>query len=225
MYECSSCSNTYAWPQSLYRHFKNKHKDDETVFKDITSPKSSDNSDKEYMDLDESGDDLSESESGDDSTKSESDDDSTESESGDDDNSRKSSTTEDVWDDMILEVYNTEDYATKVSEYEYYQNAEENAEKSAEENAKRDMLEVHTSDLKFNYYKLLLTHHRMQASKMHKKIMAHVKKLHKRYSYRKALRSAIHYRNSMFRRLLEDDISDEETDDDDERTYFEEFSK
>ena len=62
----------------------------------------------------------------------------------------------------------------------------------------------------------------MQASKMHK-IMAHVKKLHKRYSYRKALRSAIHYRNSMFRRLLEDDISDEETDDD-ERTYFEEFS-
>ena len=60
MYECSSCSNTYAWPQSLQRHFKNKHnaKDDETVFKDITSPKSSDNSDKEYMDLDESGDDL-----------------------------------------------------------------------------------------------------------------------------------------------------------------------
>ena len=52
---------------------------------------------------------------------------------------------------MILEVYNTEDYATKVSEYEYYQNAEESAEKSAEENAKRDMLEVHTSDLKFNY--------------------------------------------------------------------------
>ena len=101
------------------------------------------------MDLDESGDDLTEGESWDDSTKSESDDDSTESESGDD-NSRKSSTTEDVWDDMILEVYNTEDYATKVSEYEYYQNAEENAEKSAEENAKRDMLEVHTSDLKFN---------------------------------------------------------------------------
>ena len=62
----------------------------------------------------------------------------------------------------------------------------------------------------------------MQASKMHKKIMADVKKLHKRYSYRKALRSAIHYRNSMFRRLLEDDINDEETDD--ERTYFEEFS-
>ena len=88
---------------------------------------------------------------------------------------------------------------------------------------KRDMLEVHTSDLKFNYYKLLLTYHRMQASKMHKKIMAHVKRLHKRYSYTKALRSAIHYRNSMFRRLLEDDINDEETDDD-ERTYFEEFS-
>ena len=53
--------------------------------------------------------------------------------------------------------------------------------------------------------------------------MAHVKRLHKRYSYRKALRSTIHYRNSMFRRLLEDDINDEETDDD-ERTYFEEFS-
>ena len=140
-------------------------------------------------------------------------------ESGDDDNSRKSSTTEDVWDDMILEVYNTEDYATKVSEYEYYQNAEG----SAEENAKRDMLEVHTSDLKFNYYKLLLTYHRMQASKMHKKIMADVKKLLKHHSYKKALRSAIHYRNSMFRRLLEDDISDEETDDD-ERTYFEDFS-
>ena len=51
---------------------------------------------------------------------------------------------------MILEVYNTEDYATKVSEYANdYQNAEEYA--------KRDMLEVHTSDLKFNYYKLLLT--------------------------------------------------------------------
>ena len=39
----------------------------------------------------------------DDSTESESDDDSTESESGDDDTSRKSSTTEDVWDDMILD--------------------------------------------------------------------------------------------------------------------------
>ena len=207
MYECSSCSNTYAWPQSLQRHIKNKHKDDDTDDeKNITSPKSSDNSDKEHMD--ESGYDSTESE--DDSTESE--DDSTESES--DDTSRK--TTEDVWDDMILEVYNTEDYATKVSEYANdYQNAEEFA--------KRDMLEVHTSDLKFNYYKLLLTCHRMQASKMHKKIMAHVKKLHKRYSYRKALRSAIHYRNSMFRRLLEDDINDEETDDD-ERTYFEEFS-
>ena len=93
---------------------------------------------------------------------------------------------------------------------------------NAEENAKRDMLEVHTSDLKFNYCKLMLTYHRMQASQMHKKIMANVKKLHKRYSYRKALRSAIHYRNSMFRRLLEDDINDEETDD--ERAYFEEFS-
>ena len=152
---------------------------------------------------------IQQSESGDDSTESESGDDSTESESGDDDNS-----TEDVWDDMILEVYNTEDYATKVSEYTNdYQNAEENA--------KRDMLEVHTSDLKFNYYKLLLTYHRMQTSKMYKKIMAHVKKPHKRYSYRKALRSAIHYRNSMFRRLLEDDISDEETYD--ERAYFEEF--
>ena len=203
MYECSSCSNTYAWPQSLQRHIKNKHKDDETVSyeKFNSSPKSSDNSDKEHMDLDESVDDSTESESGDDST---------ESESEDDDNS-----TEDVWDDMILEVYNTEDYATKVSEYANdYQNAEEKA--------KRDMLEVHTSDLKFHYYKLLLTYHRMQASKMHKKIMADVKKLHKRYSYRKALRSAIHYRNSMFRKLPEDDINDEETDD--ERAYFEEFS-
>ena len=216
MYECSSCSNTYAWPQSLQKHIKNKHKDDETDDeKDITSPKSSDNSDKEHMD--ESGYDSTKSEddsteSDDNSTESESDDDSTENES--DDTSRK--TTEDVWDDIILEVYNTEDYATKVSEYANdYQNAEEYA--------KRDMLEVHTSDLKFNYYKLLLTYHRMQASEMHKKIMAHVKKLHKRYSYRKALRSAIHYRNSMFRRLLEDDINDEETDDD-ERTYFEEFS-
>ena len=213
MYECSSCSNTYAWPQSLQRHIKNKHKDDETDDeKDITSPKSSDNSDKEHMD--ESGDDSTESE--DDSTESEDDsteseDDSTESES--DDTSRK--TTEDVWDDMILEVYNTEDYAIKVSKYENdYQNAEEYA--------KRDMLEVHTSDLKFNYYKLLLTYHRMQASKMHKKIMVDVKRLHKRHSYRKALRIAIHYRNSMFRSLLEDDISDEETDD--ERTYFKEFS-
>ena len=158
------------------------------------------------MDLDESGDDSTESESGDDSKGSESDEDSTGSESGDDGNSTKSSTTEDVSNDMILEVYNTEDYVTKVSEYANdYQNAEENA--------KRDMLEVHTSDLKFNYYKLLLTYHRMQASKMHKKIMAHVKKLHKRYSYRKALRSAIHYRNLMFRSLLEDDISDEEMDD------------
>ena len=96
----------------------------------------------------------------------------TENESEDDDDS-----TEDVWDDMILEVYNTEDCAPKVSEYaKDYQNAEENA--------KRDMLEVHTSDLKFNYCKLLLTYHRMQASKMHKqvskmhKIMADVKKLH-----------------------------------------------
>ena len=109
MYECSSCSNTYACPQSLQRHIKNKHnaKDHETVSyeKYITSPNSSDNIplDKEHMDLDESGDDLTESESGDDSTESESGDDgdSTESESGDDDNSTKSSTTEDVWDDDI----------------------------------------------------------------------------------------------------------------------------
>ena len=93
---------------------------------------------------------------------------------------------------------------------------------NAEENAKRPILEVYTSDLKFNYYKLLLTYHCMQASKMYKKIMTNVKKLHKRYIYRKVLRSAMHYRNSMFRRLVEDDISDEETDD--ERTYFEEFS-
>ena len=55
------------------------------------------------MDLDESGDDSTEGESGDDST---------ESESGD-----YNHLTEDVWHDMILEVYNTEDYATKVSEY------------------------------------------------------------------------------------------------------------
>ena len=47
---------------------------------------------------------------------------------------------------------------------------------NAEENAKRDMLEVHTSDLKVNYYKLLLTYHRMQASQMHKKTFADVKK-------------------------------------------------
>ena len=95
---------------------------------------------------------------------------------------------------------------------------------NAEEYAKRDMLEVHTSDLKFNYYKLLLTYHCIQASKMHKNIMAHVKSCTSATGYRKALSSAIHYRNSMFRRLLEDDINDEETDDDDERTYFEEFS-
>ena len=61
---------------------------------------------------------------------------------------------------MILEVYNTEDYATKVSEYA-------NDYPNAEENAKRDMLEVHTSDLKFNFHKRMLTYHRMQASKMH----------------------------------------------------------
>ena len=62
MYTCSFCSNTYAWPQSLQRHIKNKHnaKDDEIVSykKDITSQKSifSDNitPDKEHMDLDES---------------------------------------------------------------------------------------------------------------------------------------------------------------------------
>ena len=93
MYECSSCSNTFAWPQSLQRHIKNKHnaKDYETVSyeKDITSPKSRDNikPDKEHMDLDESGDDSTENESGDETT---------ESESGDDDDS-----TEDVWHDMI----------------------------------------------------------------------------------------------------------------------------
>ena len=51
---------------------------------------------------------------------------------------------------------------------------------NTDENAKRDMLEVHTSEQKFNYYKLLLTYHRMQTSKMHKKIMADVKKLCKR---------------------------------------------
>ena len=77
---------------------------------------------------------------------------------------------------MILEVYNIEDYATKVSEYVMndYQNAEENA--------KRDVLEVHTSDLKFNYFKLLLTYHRMQVSEMRRTIMADLKKLHKRNS-------------------------------------------
>ena len=75
---------------------------------------------------------------------------------------------------MILEVYNTEDYVTKVSKYVMndYQNPEGNT--------KRDMLEVHTSDLKFTYYYILLTYHRMQASKMHKKVMADVKKLYKR---------------------------------------------
>ena len=229
MYECSSCSSTYAWPQSLQRHIKNKHnaKDDETVSyeKDITSPLSSDNiiPDKEHMDFDESGDDSTESESGDDSTESEDDstesesgDDSTDSESGDEDISRKSSTTEDVWDDMILEVYNTEDYATKVSEYA-------NDFQNAKDNAKRDMLEVHTSDLKFNYYKLLLTYHRMKASRMHKTIMTDMKKMQRHYSYRRALRTAIHRRNSMFRKLLENDIKDDD-EQDDERTYFEEFS-
>ena len=134
----------------LKGHIKNKYnaKYDETVSyeKNITSPnsKSSDNikPDREHMDLSESGDyDTStESESGydDNSTESESGDydNSTQSESGDDVNSTYStetSTTEDVW-DMILEVYNTKDYATKVSEYVIndYQNAEENE--------KRDML-------------------------------------------------------------------------------------
>ena len=93
---------------------------------------------------------------------------------------------------MILEVYNIEDYAAKVSEYVMhdYQNAEKNA--------KRDILEVHTSGLKFNYYKLLLTYHRIQANKMQKKIMTDVIKMHKRYRFRKALRLAIHYRSSMF---------------------------
>ena len=98
MFECSSCSNTYAWPQSLQRHIKNKHnaKDDETVSyeKNITSLKyiSSDNirPDKERVDLDESGDYSTENESGDDdnSTESESgyDYNSTKSRSGDDDN-------------------------------------------------------------------------------------------------------------------------------------------
>ena len=86
----------------------------------------------------------------------------------------ESSTIEDVWDDMMLEVYNKEDYATNVSEYV------KNDYQDAEENAKRDVLEVHTSDLKFNNYKLLLTYHRMQASKIHKKIITDVKKLHKR---------------------------------------------
>ena len=136
-----------------------------------SSPKSSDNItlDKEHMDSDESIDNSTESEPGDDSTESESgyNGDSIESESGDDDNSTKSSTIEDVWDDMILEVYNTEDYATKVSEYANdYQNAEKNA--------KRNILKVHESDLKFNYCKLLLTYHRMQASKMPKKIITNV---------------------------------------------------
>ena len=96
------------------------------------------------MDLGESGVDGNsiESEPGDDdkSTESESgdDDNSTESESRDDDNSTDStenstnaSTTKDVLDDMILEVYNTEDYATKLSKYVMndYQNAENNAKR------------------------------------------------------------------------------------------------
>ena len=92
MYECSSCSNTYAWPQSLQRHIK-KHnaKDDETFTHEnnITSPKSSDHiaPDKEHVDLDKSVDDSTENESADESTVSESE---------DDDDS-----TEDVWDDLI----------------------------------------------------------------------------------------------------------------------------
>ena len=69
---------------------------------------------------------------------------------------------------------------------------------NAEDNAKRFLLEVHTSDLKFNYYKLLLAYHRKHASKIYKKMMANVKRMHKRYNYRMAFRSTIHYRSSMF---------------------------
>ena len=43
------------------------------------------------------------------------------------------------------------------------------------EYVKRDMIEVHTSHLKFNYYKLLLFYNRMKASKIHKKITTDVK--------------------------------------------------
>ena len=88
MYESNSCSNTYAWPQSLKRHIKDKHnaKDDKTVSyeKDVTSPNSifSDNTipDKEHIDLGKSEDDDNLI----DSTKS----------------STNASTTEDNWDDI-----------------------------------------------------------------------------------------------------------------------------
>ena len=55
---------------------------------------------------------------------------------------------------------------------------------NAEDIAKREMLKVYTSDVKFNYYKLLLTYYCMQACKIHKKIMTDVKKLQKLYGYK-----------------------------------------
>ena len=58
-----------------------------------------------------------------------------------------------IW--MILEVYKTENYETKVSEYVM------NGYQNAEEYAKCDMLEVHKNYLKFNYCKILLTYNRM----------------------------------------------------------------
>ena len=130
-----------------------------------------------------------------------------------------SSPPEDAWDAMTVAIFNTEDYNNKVSEY--VMNCY--AKQKAHVNAKRDMLDVHVMDLKFRYYKLLLMYHQMRTTEMHKKIMADVKRFCKKYSYKKALRAAIHHCSSMFRSLLEDAINEDEEEDDDRR-YFEQFS-
>ena len=146
--------------------------------------------------------------------------DSEENSSASNDDSNSSSPPEQAWNAMIVAIFNTEEYNNKVSEYVM----SGYAKRKSYENAKRDMMDVHVSDQKFRYYKLLLMYHQMRKTKMHKKIMTDVKRLCKKYSYKKTLRAAIHYRSSMFRSLLEDAINDDEEEDDDRR-HFEQFSE
>ena len=133
------------------------------------------------------------------------------------DDSTKNTENESVWDDMVSNVYNSDEYDQLVSEYRMNGNDEETANASA----KRDMLDQNEHELGYSYFKLLFTYHRMKNSKIHIKTMNAVKKLQGRYTFKKALKTAIH-KSRLFRRMLENDIDDEE---DDDKRYFKDIAK
>jgi len=125
--------------------------------------------------------------------------------------------TESVWDDMISDVYERDEFEQLVSEYN--ENGED--EETANASAKRDMLDQNVIELGYRYFKLLFTYHRLKKTKIHLKTMKNVKRLQRRYSFKKSLKTAIH-ESQLFRRMLENDIEDEE---DDDKRYFKDFSK